>query len=114
MNRYTLAAESGHWWLPSAAAGLVTSVVIAAIAWVPVTTDASASEPRGEGWDAATPVADVVDDARRHRCFMLRASWNPGLDGNQPWCLTRVCGADSIQRSEAVRERGLRQLDAGV
>ena len=116
MNRYALSAESKGWWLPSAAAGLATAGAIAAILLVPVTTTyAASSEPRNEGSAVSAPLADDTAGTKRHPCFMLRANWNPGLDGKQPWCVTRVHGADSTRpQVKAAAHRGLRQLDVGV
>lgn len=83
-RRYTLAADCQRWWWPAATAGTATA---AAITFVLATTWAgTAAIPEPIGTPPTTPTTGVQAPGPGHPCFLVRHTWNEGLDGPQPIC----------------------------
>ncbi len=80
--KYSLAADSRSWWLPSAVAGAIGAVALGAILILPLAGQPANTAPDAPG------VSDPSDDGVGRSCFVHRPPRNYGVDElPQPDCL---------------------------
>ena len=85
MNSYSLASDSRRWWWPSAAAGTLGSVAVAAILAVPAT--GSVAHDRTQ---APAPVTTGSGTVVERPCYLARPGWNTVRGWEQPVCTTVI------------------------
>ena len=85
MNSYSLASDSRRWWWPSAAAGTLGSVAVAAILVVPAT--GSVAHDRTQAPAPATSSSGTVVE---RPCYLARPGWNTVRGWEQPVCTTVI------------------------
>lgn len=97
MNSYSLASDSRRWWWPSAAAGTLGSVAVAAILAVPAT--GSVAHDRTQ---APAPVTTGSGTVVERPCYLARPGWNTVRGWEQPVCETllrdRTDDASGVRR----------------